>query len=166
MASENRELENGDRHGRRAELKRFLDGREIPAGEQGLAELRRLVNLFLGEVAVRAAPIINHLAGSKPATTFAEKKELAKWINAQALELGLAVRCPKTGKPGYFVGNGSHNLETGRFQLVLCEDASQRTVTAVQLPEFKLVPRKDGVFPAKSWMRRCEDAGKKSGRHR
>jgi hypothetical protein len=124
------------------------------------------VSLFLDEVAKSALPLINGLAHKKRATTFAEKKEVSKWINSQAAQLGLAVRCPKTGKPGFFVGNGSDDREKGRFQLVLCEDASQRTVTSVQLPDFELVPRTDGVSLGNSWRARCEQKSGTPGRDR
>jgi hypothetical protein len=157
-----------DRLRKIGELKRFLDGREKFAGERGLEQLRRLLYLFLGEMAEQVAPVLNKLASEQPSSNFTEKKELSTkpraagclaLINAQAAAMGLAIRCPKTGKPGFFVGNNSCQPEKGRFQLVLCEDASQRTISATQLPEFGLVPREDRVFPAKtSWRERHKAA--------
>lgn len=142
-------------------LKGFVDSLKLSPSEKGLRELREIVGVFLEEVAACATPIINHLASGQPASTFSEKKELAKWINGQAAELGLAVRCPKTEKPAYFIGNGSHNPEHGRFQLVLCEDGKARTLTSAQLPEFELVPREGPLFPKRSWRVRSENGKQK-----
>jgi hypothetical protein len=91
------------------------------------------------ELAARLAPRLAVQARAMPHGTYAEKQELAKWVNGQLRQLGLAVRCPKTGRAAILVADHGPNPEKGRFQVQTVHDR-KRTLSSVELPEFALLP--------------------------
>ncbi len=91
------------------------------------------------ELAGRLGPRLLAHARSLPQAAYAEKQELAKWVNGQLRQLGLAVRCPKTGRAAILLADHGPNPEKGRFQVQTAHDR-KRTLSSVELPEFALMP--------------------------
>lgn len=113
--------------------------------------LLALAVLVREELADRLAPRLNEHAKSLPQATYAEKQELAKWVNGQLRQLGLAVRCPKTNRAAILLADHGPNPEKGRFQVQTVHDR-KRTLSSVELPEFGLMPadlRQDHLRPGR-----------------
>jgi hypothetical protein len=91
------------------------------------------------ELATRLSPRLSAQVRAVPHDTYAEKQELAKWVNGQLRQLGLAVRCPKTGRAAILVADLGPNPEKGRFQIQTVHDR-KRTLSSVDLPDFSLMP--------------------------
>lgn len=83
---------------------------------------------------------LNREASERPQQTYEDKKALAKWVNAELRELGLTVRCPKTGRPAFVRGHAGGTPGVGRFHLEITDErgVQQRTVTSVNLPYLNL----------------------------
>lgn len=103
--------------------------------------LTRLDDTFRSEVGQTLEAPLNAHARSLPHETYEDKKELAKWVNAELRRFGLAIRCPKTGRPAHLVGNAGGQPGVGRFQLEIFEPTGERrqTVSSVQMPNLELI---------------------------
>lgn len=91
------------------------------------------------ELAARLSPKLSAQVRTMPHETYAEKQELAKWVNGQLRQLGLAVRCPKTGRPAILLADHGPDPQKGRFQVQTVHDR-KRTLSSVELPEFVPMP--------------------------
>lgn len=91
------------------------------------------------ELAARLSSRLAAQVRAMPHETYAEKQELAKWVNGQLRQLGLAVRCPKTGRPAILLADHGPDPEKGRFQVQTVHDR-KRTLSSVGLPEFIPMP--------------------------
>ncbi len=82
---------------------------------------------------------LNEKAASLPQDTYEDKKKLAKWVNAQLRELGLTIKCPKTGESCLLLANAGHDPSIGRFHLEYTdsEGGKHRTVTSTTLPHLE-----------------------------
>ncbi|HKQ48575.1 MAG TPA: hypothetical protein VJZ71_10940 [Phycisphaerae bacterium] len=87
-------------------------------------------------------PALAAEASRQPQRTYDEKKTLAKWVNAELRRIGLAIRCPRTGRPSLLLANAGGQPGIGRFHLehTDAEGRRHRSVTSVALPELKLMP--------------------------
>jgi hypothetical protein len=47
----------------------------------------------------RLEPVFNEALTAAPQSTPAQKQELCQWVNAELHNMGLAIRCPRTGEP-------------------------------------------------------------------
>jgi hypothetical protein len=106
------------------------------------AELHTVHDAAREAIARAFEPALNEKARSLPQATYDDKKHVASWVNEQARELGLAVRCPRTGKPGLLRADTAGVPGVGRFA-VETTDASgrrRRVFTSVALPALELVP--------------------------
>jgi hypothetical protein len=83
---------------------------------------------------------LNDEATSRPHESYEEKKELAKWVNAELRRFGLALKCPKTGRPAILIGHATGVPGVGRFHIEVLgeEGVAKRTYTGVQLPTLEL----------------------------
>ena len=108
--------------------------------------------------AILQAPLNAHLK-TLPQETPKEKQAIAVWVNGQMRNLGLAIRCPKTGRPSVLISDIKESgSEIGRFRLENRDEegAKARTLTSKSLPELELMedlPRKE---PLLNWRRRAE----------
>lgn len=99
-------------------------------------------------IATRAAiarvlePALNEEAKSHPQNTYEEKKQLAKWINAETRRLGLALKAPKTGEPCFIVATTGNNPNVGRFVFDYIDDQGKRQhpMSSITLPALELMP--------------------------
>jgi hypothetical protein len=113
--------------------------REFPARRAALREL----HVTSREAIAKAFEAgLNAAAASMPLATYEEKKSLAKWVNAELRELGLTIRCPKTGEPAILRGGPGGVPGVGRFHLEITDKAGNRhrTVTSSVLPPLALMP--------------------------
>lgn len=105
-------------------------------------KLRERAIAFRGVIAEVLEPLLNERAASMPQDTYEQKKIVSKWINTELHELGLAIRCPKTGQPAHCLANPGGTPGVGRFHLETVDTKGKRhrTVTAVKLPTLSLMP--------------------------
>ena len=78
---------------------------------------------------------------SMPHQSYEEKKMLAVWTNNELREMGVAIKCPKTGKAATLqVDPGSNATIVGRFLLRPYGDRNHRTYCSVNVFPVSLVP--------------------------
>lgn len=112
-----------------------------------------------GLAALLEGPLNDHLQ-TLPQETPAEKQALASWLNAQLRQLGLAVRCPKTGRPSVLISDlkesGSH---IGRFRSENRDEtgAKVRPWTSTQLPVLELMEDLPRLEPLVDWTLRSRN---------
>lgn len=106
--------------------------------------------LMQAEAAGVLQPLLNEHVKTLPQHTYEEKKSVAKWLNAELRQLGLALRCPKTTKPAFLVAHPGGQPGFGRFHLEVSgpDGKPHRTVTSAALPVLELMP--DPVVPGSS----------------
>lgn len=108
-------------------------------------------------------PLNDHLK-TLPQETPAEKQALASWLNAQLRPLGLAVRCPKTGRPSVLISDlkesGSH---IGRFRTENRDEngAKVRPWTSTQLPVLELMEDLPRLEPLVDWTTRSRNESRR-----
>lgn len=120
------------------------------------ARLTEARELFHDMLAERFTEAFNAHLAAQPQGTLQEKRSLARHANAELRNLGLAVKCPKTGEPAVFYGDPGHMPEEGRFQLGLAsEEASRkRTFTSRTLFRVELMGRPVRREPLAEWAER------------
>jgi hypothetical protein len=106
------------------------------------AVMRELHEVARELIAREFEACLNEEARSLPQSTYEEKKALAKWVNAELRELGLALRCPKTRRPAILRGNTVGHSDAGRFHLEITDERGirRRTVNSSTLPSLELCP--------------------------
>ena len=103
------------------------------------AQLREEMHAARMQIAAELAPALNIHIRAMPHGTYDEKRELARWVNAELEPLGLAVQCPKTGLPAKLRGMAGHWRGIGRFGIEVSIDGKQKTPTVSDsLPELTL----------------------------
>jgi len=110
-----------------------------------LQQKQALVTLYAGvrsEIAAYLGPALNAHCSTLPQQTYDEKRALAKWVNAELRQFGLAIKCPKTGQSAYLVAHPGGRPGIGRFHLEVAgpDGSPQRTLTSAVLPELALIP--------------------------
>ena len=104
--------------------------------------IRRDAERFKGDLCTRLAPVFNARFVATPHGKYEQKKALCRWANDQLRQIGLAVRCPKTGLPAIFVADTGPYPERGRFRLkVTMPDGRLRhTLSTLEAPTVELIP--------------------------
>lgn len=111
---------------------------EYPSRRQYLLALREAVGQVTA--AMIREPLNKHIA-ALPQKTYAEKKAVAAWLNAELRSLGLAIRCPKTRMPTYLLAHVGRDPEVGRYRLNFWDGAvRQSPVSFNELPPLDFVP--------------------------
>jgi HEAT repeats len=151
------ELDERD-EGRLEKIKALLDEKPPRTYASAAARAKELLSLTKQEIAARLTPILNaHLRRNMP-ETYTQKQAITSWVNAELRELGLAIRCPKTGRPAILITDiRGGDEEISRIRLEVQDEAGRRhrTFTGSTLPELELMeaaPRHEGL------------AGRRSGR--
>jgi hypothetical protein len=137
---------------RREKIKELIDEVSPRLYKSAAASARELVALTKQEIAHRLAPLLNkHLHGLKQ-DTYTEKQAIASWVNSELRSLGLAIRCPKTGRPAILIADiRSGGEESSRFRLEIVNEEGRRErtfTTAHELPDLELIedsPRLEGL---------------------
>jgi hypothetical protein len=108
---------------------------------------------------------LNEHARRMPGDTLEDKKNVAKYINGQLRQLGLALECPKTKCAATLTANPGHDPARGRYciSLVGSSNESRNTIQGLrELPPLHLIPRPERVESAADLWRktRRNDEGK------
>ena len=88
--------------------------------------LEQLSDISRSVIAAALEPSLNKYAATVPHETYDEKKELAKWINAELRRFGLAIKSPDTGSPCLIVATTGRNPAVGRFVLDYTDEFGKR----------------------------------------
>lgn len=106
------------------------------------AALSALRDATRSAVAQALEPSLNRRVGELPSATYEDKRVLARWVNAELREFGLAIRCPKTSLAAHLVADQGRDPQVGRFQLEVTGPSGlpKRTLSAVVLPALELMP--------------------------
>jgi hypothetical protein len=92
------------------------------------AEAKKLGELVKQHIADRFSPSLNAELKTRPQGTYDDKKSVCRWTNGILRELGLSIRCPKTGKPAILTADSRHPAIQGRFRLKTeFDDGKDRT---------------------------------------
>jgi hypothetical protein len=106
------------------------------------AAIQAIRHAFHREIAVALEPAINERVSQMPQDTPEERQNLASWINEQLRQIGLAAKCPVTGRPASIVVDRQdrEHPEITRFRYgVRSEDGKySHNATSRNLGEFKL----------------------------
>ena len=122
-------------------------------------EAAELTHAFRTTVAAALQPRFNAHITSMPKDSIADKSALASWVNHELHQLGLAIRCPRTGGPAILTADTrTPEDDAGRFRLEVRGVSPRRirTLTSVQLFELEImedVPRQEG---GARWQRKTE----------
>lgn len=92
------------------------------------------------QIAAELEQPLNDEVSHRAHESYEQKKELAKWVNAELRRFGLAIKCPKTGRPAILIGHATGVPGVGRFHIEVLgeEGVAKRTYTGVQLPKLEL----------------------------
>lgn len=92
------------------------------------------------KIAAALEPLLNLEAARHPQSTYDEKKELCKWINAELRRFGLALAVPDRSEPCFLLANPGGRPGFGRFMLYYFDGNGRRrdALTAVSLPHLSL----------------------------
>ncbi len=108
---------------------------------------------LVAALAAAVQPRLNAHLRSMPHETYGEKQALATWVNHELHnELGLAIRCPRTGRPAILIADTRDGKDVqGRFRLEVHDERGRkaRTYTASALPDLELMadpPRRESFF--------------------
>ena len=105
--------------------------------------LRAFREEMQGEIAARLQPALRRQAEAMPCDSYADKQEVAVWVNSQTRELGLALRCPNTGHPAILTADVRDAASgSSRFRFVIRDERGRqtKTVSSSTLPELVLMP--------------------------
>lgn len=147
-------------------LRRALKTDSDPGGlspVESLRSLQRTKVAFYEELARVAAPAFNAALTERNADNLETQRDLCAWANQTLAELGLAVRCPKTGKPALLlVDVRSAADEVGRYRLEVRDDHGrpQRTLCSTTLPVFELTEHRDRIESLVDRARRQREGGR------
>jgi hypothetical protein len=142
---------SGDRSELEAQLASVVDllanGSELKIGELDVRLLNARV-LFNEAVAELYCAPFNAYLQSSPQRTVDEKRQLSREANDKLRTLGLAIRCPRTGRAAWLLADAGGG-PGGRFQLSLASQVPKRrkTVSFAALPSLTLVPRPERQEP-------------------
>jgi hypothetical protein len=78
-----------------------------------LADVDKAFRLAMAQ---RLAAAFNKYVVALPASSYDDKRALARWVNAELRRLGLAVVCPKTRRPAVLLADPGGVSGVGRFQ--------------------------------------------------
>ncbi len=102
------------------------------------------------EIAAALEPALNAHLRTLPHDAYEEKRALATWVNRELHEIGLTIRCPKTGRPSILVADvrAGGDDEKGRFRIEARDENGKtaRTFCSTRLPDLELMeepPRRE-----------------------
>lgn len=134
----------------RSAVRSALRGR----AEQGVAAIeaaQRLRRTFHAELAAALEPRLNTHLQSLPQHSCDDKRRIATWTNGALRELGLAIRCPVTGRAARLLADyRDDGSRESRFRLEVSgpDGRKKRSYTGTTLPHLSLresPPREEGL---------------------
>ncbi len=143
------ETETGDQSDWHDKLRQFLRASSSKYADRR-AVLLQIRHTIQSDIAEALQPAMNEHLRSAPHETYEEKQALATWVNRELHEIGLTIRCPKTGWPSILVADvrGSGHDAQGRFRIEARDEQGKtmRTYSSTRLPELDLMeepPRRE-----------------------
>ena len=133
---------------------------DYPVYFKAASELR---HHFHTELAAGLQTRLNrHLQGMAQ-ETYDEKRALATWVNEQLRSLGLAIKCPKTGRPGSLLADFKDSEgDVSRFRLEVRDEHGGKTriVVGRHLAELELMEDAPRQEPLAGWARKARAEAK------
>lgn len=111
-----------------------------PAYIRGRDELEASLNREKTFIADELSYLLEEHLTNHEINTYADKREIAKWVNGELRHFGVAIKCPKTGRPSALIADPSGS--EGRFQLLnkTPEGRKVRSLSSKKLPPLELIP--------------------------
>jgi hypothetical protein len=130
-----------------------VDGERYEKTAQRLKEARNLLHV---EISRQVEIPLNKKLASMPLATVSERQELSRWLANETRNIGIAVKCPRTGAPASLHIDSGYS-PAGRFQVLLLQDRSRiRTASSVTLPHLQFCVHPIRREPlAEYWARRA-----------
>jgi hypothetical protein len=119
----------------------------LPRGYRPLTgRLLEVDKKFRGALARRMEDAFNQRVGDLRATTYDDKRALARWVNAELRRFGLALVCPKTRRPAVLLADPGGTPGAGRFQFQseTPEGRMVRAYSSAALPRLELTAVREG----------------------
>ena len=115
-------------------------GTEYSSAAKWASDLKDAVSELIGQ---RLEPAFNQTLSSMPQETLANKQDICRFANQELRNLGLAIRCPRTGQPASLHADRGNNHKAGVFQIELLgsESARRKTKHSSKLFPFELMSR-------------------------
>jgi len=120
-------------------MNHLLVEREGDSYKDLVNRLMEAQELFFGVLADRLAPSLNDHLTKLPQATPDNKKLIARTLNADLKALGLAIKCPRTGKPAMLHVDFGVVAPKGRFRVELFDRS--RTMASQSLSRVELTRR-------------------------
>ena len=124
----------------RAVLEELLGS--LPSGYSARrTALAELSDVFRDAIARALEPALNEHLKAMPQATYDDKKDLAKYVNAELRRFGLALRSRKTDHPTLLRCDPGRQMQEGRFQLdyIDAEGRRHRPENSSKLPYLNLM---------------------------
>lgn len=131
-------------------MRRLLELDEVVTWQREVACAR-------AQLAARLEPAIRTAIGEMSVATLAEKRALCDALHKILDDLGLCVRCPKTGAASRLAHDSSHRRRHGRFLFVALQSSPgqrrKRSFCCASLPKIQLMARPSTGLPDDSPVR-------------
>lgn len=125
---------------------------DYAAGVKSCAEATETLQSLL---AIQLTPLFKAHFVTDASEGVERKRELAREANKDLSSIGLAVRCPTTGRPSAFVVANLHSPRQAQFRLVSYpRDKDHITFSSASFPDVELIPRPsrmEGGRKSKPW---------------
>ncbi len=94
------------------------------------------------EIATAVQETINAHMSRLASATYSNKKVMAADVTEELRNLGLAIRCPRTGRACSLQAHPGRDHDVGRFRLEYADESGQRhhPMTSVELPALTVMP--------------------------
>jgi hypothetical protein len=123
-------------------------------------EAKRTLHSAKQEIIAALTPALNAALAAMPHESYIDKQETASWVNGQLREVGLAVKCPKTGRPGILVADvKGGESEVSRFRLEIRDKSGRRTRTwsSQGVPTLELMQDAAREEPLAKWAKHIRE---------
>jgi len=127
--------------------------------ERIVSVAKSLRTILQEEIAAAIQAPINEKLRASSQDSYAEKQAISSWVNSELRDLGLAVKCPKTGRPANLVADLKQaGSDVSRFRLEVRGDDGKRTRTiAVRtLPDLEVIEDEPRQEPILEWSHRVK----------
>lgn len=150
----------------RAALRKLLPAKQQPP-EARMAALGALQSALVNELATDLQEPLQSMIEQMPADTRAEKQAICTFVNGTLRRLGMAIRCPKTGRPALLVADQKQaDSDISRFRLEIRDEAGKktRTFSSTTLPTLELRQDEPRSEPLVEWTQRIKKSDQKTER--
>lgn len=137
--AESRERQVELEQGLREAVRKVVD--KTRGYEEARIAARDATRIVQEELARELGESLNGRAASMPQATYEQKKTLANWVNNELRPLGLAVRCPATGRPAVLQASVGNDRAVGafRFDTLAADGGREQRSWATRLPRLELI---------------------------